>query len=345
MSDIDDPFDDVVASKVGTRDRAASPGARPHWASSRRASRPARSCSTSSGRGCGSTSSTGPGPRPRACTPRIRRRTSPRSCAPSDLVGAYAGIVALGLVPLPRGRAAEPTGQVDRGPARAPLPPPSGSTRLLRPAPAGQLVTRVMTDVENLNDVHVGPDRAPFDFVKVVFLGVLFTLDLHLALVVLAGTPFLIGTSLVFRGARRAHRAARASRGSTGTSRRCSRGSASSRCSGARTASRRVGRLSSYLDANRRTAFLFALFFPAIDLVVSAIQGSTPGRRRIDRGSHSPGGEFIQLWLYLALSSRRSASSRALQHPPERLRFRRACSTSRHPAEARAALSRRRSRA
>ncbi len=174
--------------------------------------------------------------------------------------------------------------------------------------PTGQLVTRVTTDVENLNEMFTsGLIVLLFDFVKVVFLlGVLFTLDVRLALVVLAGTPFLIGTSLVFRGgARRAHRAVRA---------RLARlnGYLQEVLQGIRVVqvfrredrvSGRFGRLlDGYLDANRRTVFLFALFFPAIDFVVSAIQGSTLWTGGVSiAGSHLSGGEFIQFWLYLAL--------------------------------------------
>jgi ATP-binding cassette subfamily B protein len=174
--------------------------------------------------------------------------------------------------------------------------------------PTGQLVTRVTTDVENLNEMFTsGLVVLLFDFVKVVvLLGVLFTLDLRLALVVLAGTPFLIGTSLVFRGgARRAHRAVRA---------RLARlnGYLQEVLQGIRVvqvfrreervSKRFAGFLDGYLDANRKTVFLFALFFPAIDFVVSAIQGSTLWAGGISiAGSHLSGGEFIQFWLYLAL--------------------------------------------
>ena len=174
--------------------------------------------------------------------------------------------------------------------------------------PTGQLVTRVTTDVENLNEMFTsGLVVLLFDFVKVVvLLGVLFTLDVRLALVVLAGTPFLIGTSLVFRGgARRAHRAVRA---------RLARlnGYLQEVLQGVRVvqvfrrenrvSKRFAGLLDGYLDANRKTVFLFALFFPAIDFVVSAIQGSTLWAGGISiAGSHLSGGEFIQFWLYLAL--------------------------------------------
>ena len=174
--------------------------------------------------------------------------------------------------------------------------------------PTGQLVTRVTTDVENLNEMFTsGLVVLLFDFVKVVFLlGVLFAIDLRLALVVLAGTPFLIGTSLVFRGgARRAHRAVRA---------RLARlnGYLQEVLQGIRVVQvfRREERVSGrfakllegYFDANRRTVFLFALFFPAIDFVVSSIQGSTLWAGGVSiAGSHLTGGEFIQFWLYLAL--------------------------------------------
>ncbi|HEV8113070.1 MAG TPA: ABC transporter ATP-binding protein [Planctomycetota bacterium] len=174
--------------------------------------------------------------------------------------------------------------------------------------PTGQLVTRVTTDVENLNEMFTsGLVVLLFDFVKVVVLaGILFALDVRLALVVLAGTPFLIGTSLVFRGgARRAHRAVRA---------RLARlnGYLQEVLHGVRVvqvfrreervSKRFAGLLDLYLGANLKTIFLFALFFPAIDLVVTAIQGSTLWAGGISiAGSHLTYGEFIQFWLYLAM--------------------------------------------
>jgi ATP-binding cassette subfamily B protein len=174
--------------------------------------------------------------------------------------------------------------------------------------PTGALVTRVTSDVENLNEMFTsGLIVLLFDFVKVAgVLVFLFLLNWRLALVVLAGTPFLIGVSLVFRGgARRAHRAVRA---------RLSRmnGYLQEVLQGMRVVqmfrreehvSRRFGEhLASYLEANLRTIFLFALFFPVIDFVVSAIQGSTiwMGGTWISRGELSYG-EFVQFWFYLAL--------------------------------------------
>ncbi len=174
--------------------------------------------------------------------------------------------------------------------------------------PTGALVTRVTSDVENLNEMFTsGLVVLLFDFVKVAgVLVFLFLLDWHLALVVTAGTPFLVGVSLVFRGgARRAHRSVRA---------RLSRlnGYLQEVLQGIRVvqvfrreqavSARFAQHLDGYLDANLKTIFLFALFFPVIDFVVSAIQGSTlwVGGLSIAGGQLSYG-EFVQFWFYLAL--------------------------------------------
>ncbi len=174
--------------------------------------------------------------------------------------------------------------------------------------PTGSLVTRVTSDVENLNEMFTsGIIVLLFDLLKVVaLLGILFTLDAKLALVVLAGTPVLIGISIAFRGgARNAHRTVRA---------RLSRlnGYLQEVLQGIRVVQvfRREGQVStrfaehlaSYLKANLRTIFLFALFFPAIDFAVSLIQGSTlwVGGIGISRGEMTYG-EFIQFWFYVAM--------------------------------------------
>ena len=174
--------------------------------------------------------------------------------------------------------------------------------------PTGALVTRVTSDVENLNEMFTsGLVVLLFDFVKVAgVLVFLFLLNWRLALVVTAGTPFLVGVSLIFRGgARRAHRSVRA---------RLSRlnGYLQEVLQGIRVvqvfrreaavSARFAQHLDGYLDANLKTIFLFALFFPVIDFVVSAIQGSTlwVGGLSI-AGGHLSYGEFVQFWFYLAL--------------------------------------------
>lgn len=174
--------------------------------------------------------------------------------------------------------------------------------------PTGSLVTRVTSDIENLNEMFTsGIITLLFDLLKVaLLLALLFTMDWQLALVVTCGTPFLIGTSLVFRGgARNAHRQVRA---------RLARlnGYLQEVLSGIRVVqvfrrekrvSRRFGDLlAQYLKANLRTIFLFALFFPAIDFVVSGIQGTTlwVGGVSISRGELTYG-QFVQFWFYVAL--------------------------------------------
>jgi len=174
--------------------------------------------------------------------------------------------------------------------------------------PTGSLVTRVTSDVENLNEMFTsGIVVLLFDTIKIVgLIAILFFLHWKLALVVTAGTPFLIGVSLVFRGgARRAHRTVRA---------RLSRlnGYLQEVLQGIRVvqifgrerhvSGRFRGLLDDYLKANLRTILLFALFFPTIDLVVSLIQGSTlwvSGWAIV--GDELTYGEFVQFWFYVAM--------------------------------------------
>lgn len=174
--------------------------------------------------------------------------------------------------------------------------------------PTGSLVTRVTSDVENLNEMFTsGLVVLLFDLVKVVaLLVILFLLDWNLALVVLAGTPLLIGISMVFRGgARDAHRDVRA---------RLSRlnGYLQEVLQGVRVvqvfrrerhvSSRFAEHLAGYLKANMRTILLFALFFPAIDFAVTLVQSATLWRGGIEivRGDFSYG-EFVQFWFYVAM--------------------------------------------
>ena len=174
--------------------------------------------------------------------------------------------------------------------------------------PTGSLVTRVTSDVENLNEMFTSGILVLLsDTIKVFgVLIILFWMHWQLALVVLAGTPFLIGVSLVFRGgARKAHRTVRA---------RLSRlnGYLQEVLQGMRVvqvfgreqhvSKRFGGLLNDYLGANLKTILLFALFFPTIDLVVSLIQGTTlwvAGNAIVDGElSH---GEFVQFWFYVAM--------------------------------------------
>jgi len=172
--------------------------------------------------------------------------------------------------------------------------------------PTGGLVTRVTSDVENLNELFTsGLIVLLFDLLKVVVvLVLLFVVSPPLALLTLALSPLLVAVSLVFRGgARRAHGAVRA---------RLARmnGYLQEVLSGIRvvTVFRREGRVSArfgehlaaYSEANFRTIFLFALFFPIIAWFTVLIQASVlwRGGHAILAGSVTPG-DFILYWFWL----------------------------------------------
>ncbi len=174
--------------------------------------------------------------------------------------------------------------------------------------PTGSLVTRVTTDVENLNEMFTsGLMTLCFDMVRIaILLVILFLLHAKLALIVLLLMPLLIGVSMAFRGgARDAHRTVRG---------RLSKlnGYLQEVLSGVRVvqvfrqegkvSQRFAGLLSSYLTANLRTIFLFALFFPALDLVVNGIQGATVWVAGGDITSGAlPVGVFFQFWFYVTM--------------------------------------------
>ncbi len=172
--------------------------------------------------------------------------------------------------------------------------------------PTGSLVTRVTSDVENLSEMFTsGVIVLLFDLVKVVaVLGYLFWIDPNLALITTLTTPILIAVSLSFRGgARRAHREVRARLAKLN-------GYLQEVLNGIRVVQvfrreeRVAGRfedaLANYFEANKRTIFLFALFFPAMTFAVYIVQGAAlwAGVRSIVGGSLTYG-EFVQFWLLL----------------------------------------------
>jgi ATP-binding cassette, subfamily B, multidrug efflux pump len=171
--------------------------------------------------------------------------------------------------------------------------------------PTGSLVTRVTSDIENLNEMFTsGLVTLVFDFVRiVVLLTILFVLEWKLALVVALLMPALVAISLVFRGgARNAHRDVRAQNARlNGYLQEVLSGVRVVQVFGreARVGARFAGLLERYLRANVRTILLFALFFPALDLVVTGIQDATLwfGGHDIAASTLSVG-VFIQFWLY-----------------------------------------------
>jgi len=174
--------------------------------------------------------------------------------------------------------------------------------------PSGSLVTRVSSDIENLNELFTsGLIVLIFDLLKiVVLLALLFWLSSTLTWVVLGLTPLLILVSIIFRGgARRAHRLVREHLSEMN-------GYLQEVLSGIRVVQvfrneRRVaGRfdehLGTYLAANFRTIFLFALFYPILAFISVGIQGSVLWRTG---GAMQSGaltiGQFFQYWLWLQL--------------------------------------------
>ena len=174
--------------------------------------------------------------------------------------------------------------------------------------PTGGLVTRVTSDIENLNELFTsGLIVLIFDLIKiVVVLGFLFWVSVPLALLVLALTPILIGVSMVFRGgARSAHRKVRAKLAKlNGYLQEVLSGVRVVQVFGRedRVSARFAASLGEYLRANIRTILLFALFFPILNIVVVAIQGSILWR---GGGSIASGelsfGDFILFWFWLQL--------------------------------------------
>ena len=174
--------------------------------------------------------------------------------------------------------------------------------------PTGALVTRVTSDIENLNELFTsGLVVLLFDLIKVVVvLALLYWVSPALALLVTLLTPVLIGVSIVFRGgARRAHRQVRARLSTLN-------GYLQEVLSGMRVvqvfrqerqvSEKFAGHLSSYLQANFKTIFLFALFYPIISWFTVLIQGSTIWRAGgpiyADELTY---GQFLLFWFWLQL--------------------------------------------
>ena len=174
--------------------------------------------------------------------------------------------------------------------------------------PTGALVTRVSSDVENLAELFTsGVVTLVFDTLKVVVvLAVLYTIHAPLALVVTLMTPILVVISLSFRGgARRAHRSVRAELAKlNGYLQEVLQGIRVVQFFGReqQVGARFAHRLDRYYEANKRTIFLFALFFPIMSVAVYAIQGATLGVGVVSIADQELTiGEFTRFWLYLNL--------------------------------------------
>lgn len=175
---------------------------------------------------------------------------------------------------------------------------------------AGKLTTRVTSDVENLNElIATGVLQSVFDLLKIFgVLGVLFLLDLELALFATLSVPVVVLLSVLFRrNAQRAYRAVR-------TRLALQNAYATELIGGVRT-TRAYGREDEvtrrYAERNaqtteawQQTVLHFSVFFSLVDL---ALRATTVGLLwyggcGVLDGSLAPG-QFVQFWLYFALLS------------------------------------------
>ena len=171
--------------------------------------------------------------------------------------------------------------------------------------PAGKLVTRITTDVENLNElIATGVLQTAFDLLKIFgILAVLFWIDIQLALFGAVVIPLLVVVSLVFR--RYARDAYRAVRGHL-----AKQNAFTAEIVGGVCALRAFGRERAALDTFEelnehtragwaRTILHFALFFSIVELALRASQAGLlyVGGRGILAGTITAG-LFVQFWLY-----------------------------------------------
>jgi ATP-binding cassette subfamily B protein len=174
--------------------------------------------------------------------------------------------------------------------------------------PAGKIVTRVTTDVENLNDlISTGVLQALFDLLKILGILVwLFFVSPELALVTLCATPIIIVTSLMSRRfLRQSYRLVRSrlarqnafageSIGGVRVTRAFRQESAVNNHFGSLNAATRTAWI--------QTVFHFSLFFSLVDLTIRLTQVGilwTGGSAIID-GSLSVG-RFLEFWLLFGM--------------------------------------------
>jgi len=171
--------------------------------------------------------------------------------------------------------------------------------------PAGKLVTRATSDVENLNElIATGVLQSLFDLLKIGgVLAVLFVVDAGLAWFTVLSTPIVIVTSIVFRKfARDAYRVVRG---------RLAKQNAFTAEAALGVRTTRLFEREAWVDATYhelnqatrqawgRTVLQFALFFSIVDCVIHCTQVGLlwTGGRSILAGTLSVG-VFVQFWLY-----------------------------------------------
>ena len=170
---------------------------------------------------------------------------------------------------------------------------------------SGRLVTRITSDVENLNElISTGVLQTLFDLLKIFgILTALFVIDVQLALYTLLVMPMVLGLSLLFR--KHARAAFRKVRGHLGKL----NGFIAEMVGGVRTV-RAYGQEAAVFEhfsglnrdtqnAWRDTVFYFALFFALVDLILRWSQAGLllVGGSGIIAGTITSG-IFIQFYLY-----------------------------------------------
>lgn len=171
---------------------------------------------------------------------------------------------------------------------------------------SGAVTTRVISDVENLNDLFTsGVIQLVFDLVKVaVVIGVLFAIHAPLAWWVLALLPLLAAVSGLFRWkARSTYRQVRAwlARCNAYLSEAIQGMDVVHLFGRERAVARRFDRrLDGCLEANLETVKWFGLFWPALDLLVISTQACVllVGGQAIAQDQLSFGA-FLQFWMCL----------------------------------------------
>ena len=182
------------------------------------------------------------------------------------------------------------------------------SPRFFDRQPVGRLVTRVTSDVENLNElIATGVLQTIFDLLKVFgMIAVMYLIDWRLATFLLGALPILIGTSLFFRRfARDSFREVRSAQARLN-------GFAAEAVGGVN-ATRIYGQqelvLSHFDELNEatkrswlRTVFHFSLFFSLVDMVIHLAQAGLVyfGGLLILDGEMTFG-TFLQFWIYSSM--------------------------------------------
>lgn len=176
--------------------------------------------------------------------------------------------------------------------------------------PSGKLVTRVTSDVENLNElIATGVLQSLFDVLRITGIAAwLFFVSPELATFALAAIPALLAVSLFFRRfLRRSYRDVRG--------RLAAQNAFTAEAVGGVRITRAFGReeavAARYADLNRATkrawidtVFWFAVFFSLVELTVKLGQAGILwlGGTRILEGAMTPG-TFLEFWLLFGMTT------------------------------------------